>query len=110
MPSCEYPIDSGIEHLFDGGLWVGAKKGGQIYVTTGAVDVPSLEASNDGGFEFTTYDEDVNSNGILDPGEDFNGNNILDIYRIIERSSLPTSQYYDPDAISHQDFVCDFTD
>ncbi len=89
---------------------MGAKRGGQIYVTTGAVDVPSLEASNDGGFEFTTYDEDVNSNGILDPGEDFNGNNILDIYRIIERSSLPTSQYYDPDAISHQDFVCDFTD
>ena len=23
VPSCEYPIGSGIEHLFAGGLWVG---------------------------------------------------------------------------------------
>jgi len=29
VPSCEYPIGSGIEHLFDGGLWVGSVVRGQ---------------------------------------------------------------------------------
>ncbi|MBL7075596.1 hypothetical protein ISS37_10205, partial [candidate division KSB1 bacterium] len=42
QPSCEYPIGSGVEHLFDGGLWIGGKRGGTTLVTTGAVDVPSL--------------------------------------------------------------------
>ncbi len=23
QPSCEYPLGSGIEHIFDGGFWVG---------------------------------------------------------------------------------------
>ena len=23
QPSCEYPKGSGIEHIFDGGLWIG---------------------------------------------------------------------------------------
>ncbi|HQJ47005.1 MAG TPA: hypothetical protein PK195_10195, partial [Ignavibacteriaceae bacterium] len=26
VPSCEYPLGSGIEHLFAGGLWVGGFK------------------------------------------------------------------------------------
>src|ERR1700735_593753 len=37
-PSCQYPKGSGIEHLFEGGLWVGAMVNGQTLVTTGAVD------------------------------------------------------------------------
>ncbi len=24
QPSCEFPLGSGIEHMFDGGLWIGA--------------------------------------------------------------------------------------
>ncbi|MBD3170365.1 MAG: hypothetical protein GF307_12850 [candidate division Zixibacteria bacterium] len=109
VPSGEYPKDSGIEHIFDGALWIGALKGGERYVTTGAHDVSSLNYASE-NFEFTTYDEDVNGNGDLDPGEDHNGNGVLDIYRILERSSLPTSQYYDPNAVSHQDLICDFAD
>ncbi|MCP4632900.1 MAG: hypothetical protein GY855_08220, partial [candidate division Zixibacteria bacterium] len=109
LSSCEYPIDSGIEHIFDGALWIGARKAGEILVTSGAQDVSSLNYASE-GFEFTTYDEDVNLNGVLDPGEDHNSNGLLDIYRILERSSLPTSQFYSPDAISHQDFICDFAD
>jgi len=90
QPSCEYPLGSGIEHMFDGGLWVGAvRSDGTIQVTTGAVDIPSLRDVA-AGFEFTNSD---------DPSD-----------VIIERSSLADSPFYDPNAISHQDFVCDFTD
>jgi hypothetical protein len=88
QPSCEYPKDSGVEHLYVGGLWVGALKEGQIRVTTGAVEYGSV-SSLGGGFEFTTEAEATT----------------------IERSQYPESPFYDPNyAVSHQDFVADFTD
>jgi hypothetical protein len=95
QPSCEYPLGSGIEHLFDGGLWIGAlisddengsnRKG--PFVTTGAVDASSVSARG-GGFEYT------NESGSF----------------VRERSSLIDSKFFDPKAISHQDFVMDFVD
>lgn len=86
QPSCQYPKSSGIEHLFDGGLWVGGRKNGTTYVTTGAIDA---SVGNRGeGFEYT------NASG----------------QHISEKSSLNTSPYYSPDAISHQDFICEYTD
>lgn len=95
QPSCEYPLGSGIEHIFDGSLWVGGfvstdslgKNRLGPFVSTGSVDASSV-STRGGGFEFTNS-----------PGS-----------RIIERSSLLDSRYYNPDAISHQDFVMDFTD
>ena len=95
QPSCEYPIGSGIEHIFDGSLWVGGYVSSDTegpnrvgpFVTTGSVDASSV-STRGGGFEFTNA-----------PGS-----------RIVERSSLLDSRYYDPDAISHQDFVMDYTD
>lgn len=96
VPSCEYPIGSGIEHLFAGGLWVGGftkdnlnstNKNGP-FVSTGAIDASSISSSRGGGFEFTNSTED----------------------KIIERSSLLDSRYYNPNAISHQDFIMDFAD
>lgn len=90
-PSCEYPLGSGIEHIFDGGLWVGARRAdGSIVVTTGAVDVPSLNFAVNSGFEFTT------------------SASAGDVLR--ERSSLFDSPFFDPEAVSHQDFIADFTD
>lgn len=88
QPNCEYPKDSKVEHLYLGGLWVGALKEGTIQVTTGAVEYGSV--SNLGaGFEFTSDTGDVT----------------------IERSQYNDSPYYDPIyAISHQDFVADFSD
>ena len=94
-PSCEYPLGSGIEHIYDGGLWVGAfisndsLGNGRVgpMVTTGAVDASSV-SSRGGGFEYT------NSPGSV----------------IQERSSLLDSRYYNPSAISHQDFVMDYVD
>lgn len=95
QPSAEFPLGSGIEHIFDGGFWLGGfvsndasgsdKKG--PFVTTGAVDAASV-AQRSGGFEFT------NAIGS----------------RVVERSSLLDSRYYSPNAISHQDFVMDFVD
>ena len=86
QPSCQYPINSGIENLWLGGIWVGGIKNGVTGVSTGAIDVTN--ANKQEGFEFTNA-----------PGAG-----------IIERSSIQTSPYYRPDAISHQDFVCEFVD
>ena len=37
--SCEFPAGSGIEHLFQGGLWIGGYiNGSQVAVSTGAID------------------------------------------------------------------------
>ena len=95
QPSCEYPLGSGIEHLFDGGLWVGGfitdneqgsnRKG--PFVTTGAVDASSVSARG-GGFEFTNKPSSI----------------------VLERSSLIDSKFFSPKSISHQDFVMDFVD
>ncbi|MDD8017995.1 MAG: hypothetical protein PHP42_06450 [Bacteroidota bacterium] len=90
QPSMQYPRGSGIEHMFVGGLWVGVgpTTTGGTRVTTGAVDVSSLRAGVSEGFEFTTTPDS----------------------RVIERSSLTDNRFYDPTAISHQDFLADFTD
>ena len=90
QPSCEYPKGSGIEHIFDGGLWFGGvRDDGTIMVTTGAMDIPFL-IDIASGFEFTNS---------ADP---------LDVVQ--ERSSLVNSPFYHPLAISHQDFICNYTD
>lgn len=86
QPSCQYPKNSGIENLFVGGIWIGGSKQGIIRVSTAAVDVSNANRTE--GFEFT------NAAGA----------------GILERSSLQTSPNYRPDAISHQDFVCEFFD
>jgi hypothetical protein len=86
QPSCEYPKGSGIEHLFDGGLWVGGFKNGVVHVTTGAIDA---SAANRGeGYEYT------NAAGQI----------------ISVKSTLTTSPYFSIDAISHQDLICEYTD
>ncbi len=95
QPSCEYPAGSGIEHLFDGGLWIGgyrSEDGGSTgrigpFVTTGAVDAASV-SQRGGGFEYTNAPE----------------------AGITERSTLLDSRFFSPEAISHQDFIIDFTD
>ncbi len=89
QPSCEFPKGSGIEHLFVGGLWVGGKTPSGTRVTTGAFNVPRLGGVN-ANFEFT------NTASLTD--------------RVAEASSLEDDKFYSPDAISHQDFICNFSD
>ncbi|MEM9023043.1 MAG: hypothetical protein AAGB22_04840, partial [Bacteroidota bacterium] len=88
-PSCEFPVGSGIDHLFEGGIWVGGLvAGNQVLVSTSALDAPQGFATGRGGFEFTG---EVGST-------------------LVERSSLFDSPFFSPQAVSHQDFVAEFSD
>ena len=88
QPSCEYPRGSRIEHLYQGGLWVGAvsRRTGQIHVSTGSSDRVSTTTGK--GFEYFS----------------------LSGTSVVQRSSLSESPYFDPGAISHQDFLADYSD
>jgi hypothetical protein len=88
-PSCEYPAGSGIEHLFESGIWFGGLiNGSTVAVSTAAVDAPQGYSTGSAGFEF--YPE---------PGA------VLQ-----EISSLRNSPFYNPTAVSHQDFVATYSD
>lgn len=93
QPSCRYEQyadieQEEIEHFSYCGLWVGGLVKGQKRVSTAIVDGVFDYGAE--GFEFTA------GSGTGDT--------------IAMKSSIETSKYYDPDAISHQDFVCDFDD
>ncbi|MCX7984715.1 MAG: hypothetical protein N3A63_07430 [Bacteroidetes bacterium] len=85
QPSCEYPLGSRIEHIVQGGLWIGARPRQYGFPV---VSCAFYRGSADDISEFTT------ERGAT----------------IIQRSSLSTSQYFSEAAISHQDFVAEFTD
>lgn len=89
QPSCEYPRSSRIEHVYQGGLWVGAvsRISGQQHVSTGATDRASASRIGQ-GYEFTSEYEDG----------------------MTQRSTLPESQFFSGSAVSHQDFSCVFSD
>jgi hypothetical protein len=91
VPSAEYPRNSGIEHLFIGGLWIGGIRdvaGNRVTsVSTGAVDISAVRDAA-AGFELT-----------VEPTA-----------RMRERSSDVESPFYSPSAISQQDFLADFVD
>jgi len=89
QPSCEYPRGSRIEHLYQGGLWVGtvSRASGQQLVSTGATDRSSASRIGE-GYELTSEFGSV----------------------IVERSTLSESRYFDEQAISHQDFLALYSD
>lgn len=95
QPSCKYKLHSDnereqIEHMSFGGLWIGGRGGadGGVHVSTAIVD--GVFEAGEEGFEFT------------------NSSAASDTIRI--RSTIVTSPYFSPDAVSHQDFIADFTD
>ena len=86
-PSFEYPIDSGVEHLFESGLWVGAiRSDGVVSVRTGAVTVSNGYSPGRAGYELAQTSP------------------------IFSRSTLPTSDFFTPRAVSHQDFITSYVD
>jgi hypothetical protein len=88
-PSAEYPAGSGIEHIFESGIWFGGLiNGATVGVSTAAVDAPQGYSTGSAGFEF--YPEE----GAI----------------LKESSSLRNSPFYSPSAISHQDFVAVYSD
>ncbi len=87
-PSMEFPAGSGTEHLFEAGLWIGAVRAGVTTVSTAAVTNPSgYTRAGQSGYEFTN-----------------------DGMPIMQRSSLPDSDFFSPEAVSHQDFIAEFSD
>ncbi len=94
QPSCEYPIGSRIEHIYQGGLWVGAQRRGQLLVTTGASDRSSRSSTQPliDGFEFNTP----------------LGGGILELSTLSD--DRPAGAQSTQLAVSHQDFVCDYYD
>jgi hypothetical protein len=84
----EYPLNSGVEHLFEAGLWLGAYRGGQLSVSTGSLDDASGYAAGKAGFEFSPL-----------PG-----------WPVLEKSSLPGNPNYSLSALAHQEFELHFTD
>ncbi len=85
-PSMAFPRGSGIEHLFEAGIWIGAFVDGQVRVSTSSVDASSGYSTGGNGFEFTQ------------------------LSTISERSKLPSSTNFSASAVSHQDFVFSLTD
>jgi len=95
QPSCMYKLHADnlryqIEHMSFGGLWVGGRSGldGGIHVSTAIVD--GVFEAGEEGFEFT------------------NTAAAADTIRI--RSTIVTSPYFSPQAVSHQDFIASFSD
>ena len=84
-PSMAYP-QKGNEHLFESGMWIGALVDGQPLVSTSALDASSGYSTGGNGFEFTP------------------------LSTIQERSSLTASSVFSLAAVSHQDFVMQFSD
>ncbi len=82
-PSLEYPPGSGIEHLFQGGIWIGAVVNDNPYTSVGC----------DG---WTWVHE-------LWPESEYEG-------VIYERSTRQTVSCYSPGAISEQDAIAVYTD
>lgn len=86
-PSFEYPLNSGVEHLFEGGLWIGAvRSDGVVTVRTGAVTTSGGYSSGAPGYE-------------LAPFAPFTA-----------RSSLLESDVYTRQAVSHQDLITAYAD
>jgi hypothetical protein len=88
LPSMEYPLNTGIEHLFEAGFWIGAQVDGQTRVSTSAKDASGGYTTGGSGFEFTA---EV-------------GNTIQ------RRSTLTNSEFFSFDAVSHQDMLIDCSD
>lgn len=87
LPSFEYPLNSGIEHLFEAGLWVGARRAdGVVSVRTGSVTSSGGYSPGAPGFEFAQE------------------------ALFTRRSSLETSPFFSPAAVSQQDFITTYSD
>jgi hypothetical protein len=93
QPSCEYPLGSRIEHIYQGGLWFGAipRSNPEQRVSTGADD--------------RLYSSLTSGEPVLQP--EFCS---APDSTIRQRSSLSESQFFDENAISHQDFTAWFSD
>jgi len=98
-PQCEYPGGSGVNYLYQGMLWVGALIRAEGY------EYPRVSVGGDGWLRINEFNPGVGMTNSQTNG-------------IVERSTLPLpfdclgndmTPFHDQ-AISEQDFVCDYSD
>lgn len=91
-PSMEYPLDSGTEHLFEAGIWIGVvRDGANILVSTAARTDPAGYAPGKSGYEFTN-----------------DGSLIAEYTSLAERSA--DAIFVNADSVSHQEYITFFSD
>lgn len=93
QPSCKYKQYADtekeeVEHFSFAGLWVGGIVKGNKHVSTAIVD--GVFDVSEEGFEFSPTPDPADTIKI--------------------ESSLVTSRYFSPKAVSHEDFICTYTD
>jgi hypothetical protein len=88
IPSAIFPAGSGIEHIFNGALWIGAIVNGTTLVSTASITGAAPPSAGQSGAEMYAPAGDV----------------------LIKRSTLINDPNYSPNAVSHQDFVATFLD
>ncbi len=94
LPSCEYPPRSHVEHIYRGGIWVGALNADGLYrVSTGSQDANGL-VEGDALREFEAYGDAETQ------------------FRTLRLSSDPNSEFYDPaqNPVANQQFNTYFSD
>lgn len=85
--SMRFPSDTGTEHLFEAGIWIGANYNNSgIRVSTASVTTGGGYARGSAGFEFT--------------GD----------FPLNRRSTNPNDEFFSPFSIGEQDIIADFTD
>ncbi len=85
--SMRYPNDTGTEHLFEAGIWIGANyNNAGIRVSTASVTTSGGYARGAAGFEFTADQP------------------------LLIRSTNPNDEYYSPASVGEQDIIAEFTD
>jgi len=97
-PQCEYPGNSNVQYLYQGGLWVGA------LVQEGGFEFPRVSIGTAGWVEGHEFQ----------PGAE--GGLPLEEHGILERSTIPNNfnrlgeAVYHPEAIAEQDFIAVYCD
>lgn len=96
QPSGEYPLHSHVEHIYRGGIWVGARASdGSVHVSTGAQDANGLQEGDDIREFEDFFDED-------NPG---NPENFVRVW-----SNSQNADNYNPAALATQHFELFFDD
>ncbi len=97
LPSGRYPLNSNVEHLFLGGIWVGAiAADGTIHVSTGAQDASTLVA----GDEIREFRNYYNQGDPEDPTDEWlDPDNFIYIW-----SNSQNADNWHPDALATQQF------
>ncbi len=85
--SMRYPSDTGTEHLFEAGIWIGARyNNSQLRVSTSSVTTTGGYARGSSGFEFTAENT------------------------ILRRSTNPNDEFYSASSVGEQDIIAEFSD